>query len=72
LKILQNEYDRERENEEKKDSAMTQETEVKRALVSLMIPTDLLIRSELEVKSTSQLPRNITTVALKEGIPIYE
>ena len=30
-----------------------------------MIPTDVLIRSELEVKSTSQLPRNITTVALK-------
>ena len=45
---------------------------VKRALVSLMIPTDVLIRSELEVKSTSQLPRNITTVAIKEGIPIYE
>jgi len=41
-------------------------------LVSLMIPTDVLIRSELEVKSTSQLPRNITTVAIKEGIPIYE
>ena len=45
---------------------------VKRALVSLLIPTDVLIRSELEVKSTSQLPRNITTVAIKEGIPIYE
>ncbi|MCK5848531.1 MAG: nucleotidyltransferase domain-containing protein [Caldisericia bacterium] len=45
---------------------------VKRALVSLMIPTDVLIRSESEVKSTSQLPRNITTVALKEGICIYE
>mgnify|MGYP000395050235 CR=1 FL=1 len=45
---------------------------VKRELVTLMIPTDVLIRSKAEVKSTSQLPRNITTVALKEGICIYE
>jgi uncharacterized protein len=44
---------------------------VKRVLVSLMIPTDVLIRSEFEVKSTSQLPRNITTVALKEGMELY-
>lgn len=44
---------------------------VKRALVSLTIPTDVLIRSESEVKNTSKLPTSITTVALKEGIPIY-
>ncbi len=36
-----------------------------------MIPTDVVIRSESEVKSASQLPRNITTVALKEGTELY-
>jgi len=45
---------------------------VKRALVSLLIPTDVIIRSESELVDSSRLLGSITTIALKEGTPIYE
>jgi predicted nucleotidyltransferase len=44
---------------------------VKRALVSLMIPTDVIIRSELELNDISKLSGNIITEALKEGTELY-